>query len=85
MGWRKEALEILNKGVEKFPSDKELKKILKEVEDDMDDPDKGDKPPILGLFLLMAILYKNMRKKRKPTNQQTQGTNNLEIPWTRNL
>jgi len=32
----------------------------------MDDPDKGDKPPILGLFLLMAILYKNMRKKRKP-------------------
>jgi tetratricopeptide (TPR) repeat protein len=63
MGSRKEALEILNKGVEKFPSDEELKKFLKEVEDDMDDPDKGDNPPILGLLLLMAILQKRLRKK----------------------
>ena len=63
MGWRKEALEILKKGVEKFPNDEELKKFLKEVEDDMDDPDKGDRPPILGLLLLMALIHKKWRKK----------------------
>jgi tetratricopeptide (TPR) repeat protein len=63
MGWREEALEILNKGVEKFPSDEELKKFLKEVEDDMDDPDKGDNFPFLGLILLMALLCKKGKKK----------------------
>jgi hypothetical protein len=62
MGWRKEGLEILKKGVEKFPCDEELKKFLKDVEDDMDDPDKGDKPPILGLLLLMALIHKKWRK-----------------------
>jgi len=63
MGWRKEALEILKKGVEKFPDDEELKKFLEEVKDDMDDPDKGDKPPVLGLILLMALIHKRRRKK----------------------
>jgi tetratricopeptide (TPR) repeat protein len=63
MGWRKEAMEILKKGVEKFPEDEELKKVLKDIEDDMDDPDKGDKPPILGALLLLALLYKRGRKK----------------------
>lgn len=63
MGWREEAMEVLKKGVKKFPDDEELKKFLKDVEDDMDDPDGGEKPPILGLILLMALLYKKMRKK----------------------
>lgn len=63
MGWRKEVIEVLKKGVEKFPGDEDLKKFLKDVEDDMDDPDKGDKPPILGLLLIAAILFKKMRKK----------------------
>ncbi len=63
MGCRKEAMEILNKGVEKFPNDEELKKFLKEVEDDMDDPDKGDRPPIIGLLLLIAMLCKRGKKK----------------------
>jgi len=63
MGWRKEAMEALKKGVEKFPGDEDLKKFLKDVEDDMDDPDKGDKPPLLGLMLLMALLYKRGKKK----------------------
>lgn len=57
MGWRKEAIEILKEGVKKFPDDKELKECLKSFEDDMDDPDDNIKPPILGLFLLMALLY----------------------------
>jgi tetratricopeptide (TPR) repeat protein len=63
MGWRRECLEILKKGVEKFPNDKELKQFLKEVEDDIDDPDKGDKPPLLGFLLLMALIHKRWRKK----------------------
>jgi tetratricopeptide (TPR) repeat protein len=63
MGWRNEAMEILKKGVEKFPEDEEMKKFLKDIEDDMDDPDKGDKPPILGVLLLMALLYKRGRRK----------------------
>jgi len=63
MGWRKEVIEVLKKGVEKFPDDEDLKKFLKDVEDDIDDPDKGDRPPILGLILLIALLHKKMRKK----------------------
>ncbi len=63
MGWRNECMETLRKAVEKFPDDEELKRFLKDVEDDLDDPDKGDKPPILGLLLLMALLYKKMGKK----------------------
>lgn len=49
MGWRDEALEMLKKGIEKFPKDEELKNFLKKAEDDMDDPDDGKKPPLLGL------------------------------------
>ncbi len=63
MGWRKEALEVLQKAVEKFPNDEEIKKFLKEVEDDTDDPDKGDKPPILGLLLLVALHHKRGRRR----------------------
>jgi len=63
MGWRKEALEILKKGVEKFPEDEDLKKLLKIAEDDIDDPDKGDNPPILGLLLLVALIRKKWRKR----------------------
>jgi len=63
MGWRNECIEILKKGTEKFPEDEELKKFLKDVEDDLDDPDDGEKPPLLGFLLLMALIYKKMKKK----------------------
>lgn len=63
MGWRKEAIEILKEGVKKFPDDEELKECLKDIEDDTDDPDGNPKPPIPGLFLLMALLYKKGRKR----------------------
>jgi hypothetical protein len=63
MGWHKETIEVLKKGIEKFPEDEDLKTFLKDAEDDMDDPDGGEKPPILGLILLMAILQKRFRKK----------------------
>ncbi len=63
MGWRNECMEVLKKALEKFPEDEELKRFLKDMEDDMDDPDDDGKPPILGLILLMALLYKKMGKK----------------------
>ena len=63
MGWREEAIEILKKGAKKFPKDEELREFLKELGDDMDDPDKGDQPPVLGLLLLLVLLYKKWRKK----------------------
>ncbi len=65
MGWRKEALEILKKGVDKFPEDEEMKKFLKDIEDDMDDPDGGEKPPLLGILLLMGLIRKKLKNFRK--------------------
>ncbi|MGD0916786.1 MAG: tetratricopeptide repeat protein [Thermodesulfobacteriota bacterium] len=65
MGWRKEVTEVLKKGVEKFPGDEDLKKFLKDVEDDMDDPDGGEEPPILGLILLMGLIRKKLKNFRK--------------------
>lgn len=58
MGWVDEARDILKKGLEIFPEDKDLTELLKEIEDETDDPDKGNKPPILGLLLLSAIINK---------------------------
>ena len=81
MGWRKETLEILKKGVEKFPKDKGLNKFLKEVENEMDDPDKGDNLPFFGLILLVALLYQRRKNKELNTLENTY----LEIPWTSNL
>ncbi len=62
MGWRREAIEILKKGIEKFPEDQDLRQFLKEAEDDLEDPD-GVKPPILGLMLLMAMVRKGLWRK----------------------
>lgn len=63
MGWQKEALDILMKGIEKFPEDEEMKMLLKEIEDDLNDPDRGNNTPLIGFLLLMALLFKRMRRK----------------------
>ena len=65
MGWRNECIEILKKGAKKFPKDEELEEFLKDVEDDMDDPDGGEKPPLLGLLLLMGLIRKKLKNFRK--------------------
>jgi len=65
MGWDKEAIGVLKKGIEKFPNDEELKKFLKAVEEDMDDPDSGEKPPLLSLILLMGLIRKKLKNFRK--------------------
>jgi tetratricopeptide (TPR) repeat protein len=66
LGWKEETREVLKKGIEKFPEDEELKKVFEDVDDDMDDPDNGVKPPLLGLMLLTALIYKKMRGRRRP-------------------
>ena len=63
MGWRNECVEVLKKGAKKFPEDEEIKEFLKDVEDDMDNPNGGEKPPSLGLLLLMALINKKRRRK----------------------
>jgi len=65
MGWRNECIEILKKGAKEFPKDEELKEFLKKLEDDMDDPDAGEKPPLLGLLLLMGLIRKKLKNFRK--------------------
>jgi tetratricopeptide (TPR) repeat protein len=66
MGWKQEAREVLRKGVEKFPQDEELKNFFKGLEEDMDDPDGGEKPPLLGLLLLTTLIWKKMKRGRRP-------------------
>ena len=63
MGWKEEARDVLKEGLEKFPEDDDLKQFIKYFDDDMDDPDGGIKPPILGLMLLTAILQKRFSKR----------------------
>jgi predicted Zn-dependent protease len=65
MGWDKGAIEVLKKGIEKFPEDKELRQFLKSVEENIDDPDGGEKPLLLGLLLLMGLKRKKPKKFRK--------------------
>jgi tetratricopeptide (TPR) repeat protein len=59
-GWFDEAKEILQKGLEKFPDDEDMEELLKEIEDDSDDPKKGSNVPIL-----LAIILNNIRHYRK--------------------
>ena len=63
LGWREQCREVLEKGVRKFPEDEELGNFLRELDDDLDDPDGGEKPPLLGVLLLMALLHKKGRRK----------------------
>jgi tetratricopeptide (TPR) repeat protein len=62
LGWIRESREVLQKGIEKFPDDQELKTFLKDVQNDLDDPD-GDTKPFLGLLILVALLHKKLKKK----------------------
>jgi hypothetical protein len=50
MGWLEEARGILTEGLRKFPGDEVIENMLKRIEDETDDPDKGTKPPIISLL-----------------------------------
>lgn len=65
MGWKQEAREVLKKGIEKFPEDEALRRFMEDLDQDLDDPDGGINPPILGLILLTALIYKRMKHKGK--------------------
>ena len=62
MGWVKESREILNEGLKKFPDHQGLKEMAEELDEGEDDPD-GNRPPLLGLILLMTMLGKKLKKK----------------------
>ncbi len=63
MGWKEEAIAILREGVKKFPEDEEMRKFLKALEDDLDDPDKGNTPSLFGFLLLVALIHKRGRRR----------------------
>lgn len=63
MGWVDEARDILKKGLEIFPDDKDLTELLKEIEDETDNPDNGKKPPFGLLLILTSLLGRLNRKK----------------------
>jgi predicted Zn-dependent protease len=60
MGWVEEARSILNEGLRKFPGDEDIENILERIEDETDNPDKGKKPPIIGLLFLLGIIQKRL-------------------------
>jgi predicted Zn-dependent protease len=62
MGWMKESRGIINQGLKKFPDHEGIKEMAKKLDEDMDGPD-GDRPPLLGLILLMTMLKKKLKKK----------------------
>jgi tetratricopeptide (TPR) repeat protein len=64
-GWQREAVEVLKKGLEKFPDDEELQKFLKEIIEDVDDPDGDKNSPLLILIFLTALLHKRMQRKKQ--------------------
>ena len=58
-----EAMEVLKRGLKKFPNDEDLKGLLKELEDDSNSPDGGGNKPILGLILLALLIRNRLMKK----------------------
>lgn len=54
-GWINEAKDVIQKGMKKFPEDEDMKELLKEIEDDADDPKKGSNLPILLTIILNNI------------------------------
>jgi hypothetical protein len=63
MGLSSEAMEMLKRGLKKFPDDEELKDLLKELEDDSNSPDSGGTKPLLGLVLLALLIRNRLMKK----------------------
>ena len=65
MGWVKEARNILNEGLRKFPGDEDIENMLECIEDETNDPDKGKKPPILGLLFLLSLIQKRFLDRER--------------------
>jgi tetratricopeptide (TPR) repeat protein len=63
-GWVEEARNILNEGLRKFPDDEDIQNLLEKIDDEIENPDKGKTPPIIGLLLLLSLLHKRFWKKK---------------------
>jgi len=63
MGWRKESREVLNEGLSRFPDDECLKDLDNTLDDPEIDPGTGNKPPLIGLIALLALIHKRASKK----------------------
>jgi len=61
-GWIADAKEILKEGIRKFPEDCGLRELLKKIEDETGNPDKGKDPPI-GLIILLIMLLRKLKEK----------------------
>jgi len=60
LGWKNDAVRILNDGIKRFPNDEQLETFLMEIEED---PDDDDGSPFLKLMLL-AMFIKAMKGRR---------------------
>lgn len=65
MGWTEEAHSILKEGLKKFPDDETIKYLLDEIEKDENNPDKGNKPPVGSLLILLALILNQIRNRNK--------------------
>jgi predicted Zn-dependent protease len=62
-GWVDDAKAVLNDGIKKFPEDERLKELLKRIEDETDNPDKGKNPPPIGLVVLIIMLLRKLKEE----------------------
>jgi tetratricopeptide (TPR) repeat protein len=58
-GWIDEARDLLQEGIRKFPDDERLRDLLKEIEDEEDDPDRGPLPMLIALIIQQIRSYRN--------------------------
>ncbi len=62
-GWENEAKDVLTEGIKRFPDDERLKELLKEIEDENDNPDDGKKLPLLPVLLCLQILRRKLERR----------------------
>lgn len=63
-GWLNDARDIVSEGLKKFPKDEGLKELLKAIEDEIDNPDDGDKKPPIKEILIISALIKKLRDRK---------------------
>ena len=63
MGYKEEARGVLKSGIKRFPESEHLKKLLRDLDENMDDPN-GGRSVIFGILLLVALIKRRFRRKR---------------------
>ena len=56
-GWINEAKDVIQEGMKKFPEDEGMKELLKEIDDDSDDPQKGTDLPKLLVVIIQKMKH----------------------------